>query len=146
MASIVYDHALYLLEKKSIDFSADTFKIRLVMTNTTCDTERNKATMSGFTTIDAYDGANYADKTLASETVTEDNINHRGVFDAADFTWTALGVGTRQAQGMVLYKFVTNDSDSIPIAFIDTGGFPFDGNGGDVTVTVNASGLMYTTN
>ena len=54
----------------------------------------------------------------------------------------ALGAGTRQALGMVLFRFVTNDADSPVIAYIDSGGFPFSGNGGNVDVAWNLEGIL----
>jgi len=114
------------------------------MTNTTADTEADKQFISGgtgFTTLDEADGANYVRKALADEAVTADEANDRGEFDATDVTWTALGVGTRQYAGLVVFKFVTNDADSIPIYWIDSGGFPFWGNGGNVTAQWNAEGI-----
>lgn len=142
MSSFWYDHAAYLLAHGTLDLDSDTLKVALVMTNTTADTEKDKATLSGFTTLDRGDGTNYADKTLASVTDTEDNTNHRAYIDCADVTWSALGAGTRNYQGAVVYKFVTDDTDSIPVAYIDSGGFPFAGNGGDVTMQINAAGLL----
>jgi hypothetical protein len=143
MANFMYNVAKAGIMDGTIDLGAggSTLKIRMVMTNTTCDTEDEKLTMSGFTTIDVADGANYAEKTLANQVVAIDQVNNRGEFTADAVTYTALGVGTRQYQGIVIYKFVTNDADSIPIFWIDSGGFPFWGNGSNVTLTWNAEGI-----
>ena len=147
MASFVYTNAKRALLAGEIDLdtSGDDIRVLLVMTNTTADTEEDVAVIDDFTTLDEYDGANYVRKALAGEAVAADNANDRGEFDANDITWTALGVGTRQAQAMIVYKHITDDTDSIPLAFIDTGGFPFDGNGGDVAVTWNAEGILQAT-
>ena len=129
--------------KGTIDFDApNDFRVLLVMTNTTADTEEDVATVSAFSTLDEYDGANYARQELSSDTVTKDSTNDRGEYDAADITFTSLGAGTRQAQAAVIIKHVTNDTDSIPIAYIDTGGFPFAGNGGNVTIQWNSEGIL----
>ena len=143
MASFWYDHAAYLITNGGLDWDTHDIRVALCMTNTTADTEKDKALMNAFTTLDEYDGANYARKAL-TESTAEDNTNHRGTMDATDITWTALGAGTRNAQGMLVYRHVTNDTDSIPIMWIDSGGFPLTGNGGDVTVTWNAAGVSYT--
>lgn len=145
MASLAYTYAKAKLLSADIDLNADDIRVLMVMSNTTCDTEEDKQFIDTFTTLDECDGANYARKTLANEAVAADEANDRGEFDADDFTWTALGVGTRQNVGAVVYKFVTDDSDSIPIAYIDTGGFPFDGNGGNVTIQWNAEGILQAT-
>ena len=132
------------------DANLGTADIRLVlvMTNTTFDTDRDITTLGATATPDYYDGANH-DSTnghaFTSEAVAADNANDRGEFTAAAITFTALGAGTRQAQGAVMFRWVTNIGSSKPIAFIDSGGFPFAGNGGNVTFTPNAEGLLQAT-
>lgn len=120
-------------------------RVLLVMTNSTADTDQDAQFISGIGTLDEYDGANYARKNVANQTVTQDNANNRSEFSFDAFTWTALGAGTRQALGAVIYGFVTNDADSFLIAYIDTGGFPFAGNGGDVTYTPSVEGVLQVT-
>ena len=147
--SFVYNEFKRALAEGEINLNAtDDIRCVLVMTNTTFDIDDDINTLSGVTTADYYDGANH-DSTnghaLASEVVTEDSGNNRAEFDAADLVFTALGVGTRQAQGIVVFKWITNIGSSMPIAFIDTGGFPFDGNGGDVTFQWNAEGILQVT-
>lgn len=150
MASFVYTPAKTKLLQGSLDFDAagDDIRIILVMTNTTADTEEDSEFVGSITTLDEYDGANYARQALANEAVNQDAANDRAEFDADDDEFSGgsgLGVGTRQAQAMLVYKHVTNDGDSPVIAYIDTGGFPFDGNGGNVNVTWNAEGILQAT-
>ncbi len=147
MASFMYTNAKELLLKGDLDFdeAGNDMRIVLVMTNTTADTEKDKALMNAFTTLDEDDGANHARKARGNQVVAQDDPNLRGEFSFDAITWTALGVGTRQIQGAILYKHVTNDADSIPIAWIDSGGFPFWGNGSDVVLTPNAEGLLQVT-
>ena len=145
MANFIYTHAKAALLNGDIDFAADDIRVLLVMTNTTVDTEVDVDTISAFTTLDEMDGANYARKALANEAVTEDEANDRGEFDADDVTWSALGAGTRNVQAAVVFKHVTDDTDSVPIAYIDTGGFPFAASGADVTIQWNAEGIVQAT-
>lgn len=146
MASIVYTPAKGDILRAQHDFDAPgDFRIILVMTNTTGDTDQDAEFVGDITTLDECDGANYVRKALANEVVTDDAPNNRGEFDADNITWTALGAGTRQNAGMILYRHVTNDADSPVIAYIDTGGFPFSGNGGDVSVAWNAEGILQAT-
>lgn len=144
MASFVYTHAKYLLATGGIDLATADIRVMLVMTNTTADTEKDVEFVGDFTTLDEYDGANYARKAL-TEAVNQDDANDRAEFDATDIQWAALGVGTRQAQAMVVFKHDTNDAGSTPIAYIDSGGFPFSGNGGDVDVAWNSEGIIQLT-
>ena len=150
MASFWYKGGKLNMAKADLDF--DTADLRLIgcMTNTTADTEKDVTTISGgtgFTTIDEYDGSGYSRVALSGEAVAYDDANDRVEIDASDLApwFAALGAGTRQMQGMVLYRFVTNDADSVPVAWIDTGGFPFSGNGGIVNVTWNAEAILQVT-
>lgn len=76
--------------------------------------------------------ASYARQTLGSKTVTQDDTNNRGVFDAATIDFGALTGVTPTAA--LIYQFITNDSDSIPISIHDTG-FGVAANGAGYTVT-----------
>lgn len=128
-----------------MDFGSGDFRIILCMTNTTADTDQDLQFVGSIGTLDEYDGATYARITLGGEVVNEDAANNRAEFDANDISWPTLGAGTRQAAGMILYRFVTNDADSPLVAWIDTGGFPFAGNGGAVSVTWDAQGILQAT-
>lgn len=77
--------------------------------------------------------------TLGSPTV---GVVGAGVFDAADTTFTALSGAS--VEGIVVYKFVTVNSDSPFLWYYNTGitGIPFTPSGGDVTITWSASGLI----
>lgn len=145
--SFVYTGFKVDLLQGEIDLDApNDIRVLLVMTNTTADTDQDAHFITGgITTLDEYDGANYVRKALTGETVNTDDPNNRGEFDAGDVTWTALGAGTRSAAGIVIIKFVTNDTDNVLIAYIDTGGFPIAGNGGDLTVQWNVEGILQAT-
>lgn len=147
MANFTYTHAKHLLLTGALNLATADMRVCLVMTNTTADTEKDVSTFAGFTTLDEYDGANYTTPgaALTGEAVTQDDANDRSEFDANDATFTALGVGTRQCQGAIVYAFVSNLNASIPIAWIDTGGFPFTGNGSNVTIQWNAEGIVQAT-
>ena len=56
--------------------------------------------------------------------------------------WTDLGAGDRDIVGVLLYKHVTDDTDSVPIAFLDGGDFPLALSSGTSQVTLSfASGV-----
>jgi len=139
MSSLVYDIAKAGLFNGAIDLDTNTIKARLVMTNTTCDTENDKTTVSGFTTIDVCDSSGYTDKTLSTLTVTNGGTTSKWTAD--NLTWTSLATCTRQVQGVMLYKFVTNDAGSTPIAFIQ-----FSSNktpdGSDFSVSWDTNGIL----
>ncbi len=145
MANFVYTEATRAFMEAELDLNAtDDVRMIIVMSNTTTDTEEDVTTMGGFTTLDEYDGTGYVagGQTLDNEVVNKDDANNRSEFDADDEVFSNLGVGTRQAVAIVVFKFITSFSLSLPLAFMDTGGFPFDGNGNDVTFEWNAEGII----
>ncbi len=73
---------------------------------------------------------------LASKTTTN------GTFDAADFTFTA--VTGDPCEALIIYIDTGTAATSRLVAFYDTGvtGLPVTPNGGDINVTVNASGFF----
>lgn len=148
MASFWYTPAKERLAKGDLDWDEAGHDIRamLVMTNTTADTDQDAGTISAITTLDEYDGSGYARAAL-TQSVVRDDANNRAELDANDFSFGAtVGAGTRQAAGMVIYRYVDGTAaNDLPIAYIDTGGFPFAGNGGAINVTVNAEGLLQVT-
>lgn len=142
MAYRVFNEALRGIFAGEIDLNAHDIRVALVMTNTTADTENDSITnMDDFTTLDECDGANYVRKALATEAVNRDDGNDRAEFDADDVTWSALGNGTRALQGFLILKHVTNDADSIPIAYVDFSANQNPG-GSDFSIAWNAEGIM----
>lgn len=148
MANFWYTRATYLLATGALNLSTADLRTILVMTNTTADTQADVDTISAFTTLDQFDGTvnggAYARVALTGETVTEDEANNRTALDCDNFTYTALAPGTRPIAGHVVYRHVTNDTDSIPLMWIDDG-MPFTPQGTDVTFNVNAAGLALIT-
>ncbi len=73
---------------------------------------------------------------LASKTTTN------GTFDAADFSFTA--VTGDQSEILIIYIDTGSAATSRLVAYYDTGvtGLPVTPNGGDINVTVNASGFF----
>lgn len=143
--SFVFDKAITKIVNNSINLVTDDIRVLLVGAATTADTETEVEFISEFTTLDECNATNYVRKALVNEAVNEDLANNRAEFDADDVTWTALGGAVDfTIQAIVLYKHVTTDADSIPIAYLDNSGASFaqGTNGSDVTMTVNVEGLL----
>lgn len=64
------------------------------------------------------DDGSYSRKTLTGKTQTIDDTNNLVKYDADDVTWAALA-GGETVFYVVIYKFVTNDADSILMALVD---------------------------
>lgn len=85
-------------------------------------------------------GTGYARKTLTSLATSQDNTDNRAELDCADVDFTGINAGT--AAAAVVFVQVTNDADSWLAGFYDEGGFPFPTNGGNLTLQINAEGLV----
>lgn len=67
-----------------------------------------------------------------------------GVLDAADSTFTAVSNGSVTCEALVFYVDTGTAATSPLVAFMDTGitNMPVTPNGGDISVTWNASGIF----
>lgn len=76
--------------------------------------------------------------TLASKTFTA------GAFDAADITFTAVSNGSVTCEALIIYIDTGSSATSPLVAYMDTSitNMPVTPNGGDITVTWNASGIF----
>lgn len=119
MASAIPNRALYNIFFAYMD--GKDIRARLVMTNTTCDTEIDAITnLSDYTTIDVGDATGYADVALATETITENDTDNRADFDTAtNIVFSGLsGDATRDYQGILLLQYVDGtDANDIPLYF-----------------------------
>jgi hypothetical protein len=136
------------LAQGTADWDAQDIRFILCMTNTTADTDRDAGSLSAIGTMDEYDGAGYARAALAAELTTRDDPNNRtelGGTSPVSFG-AAVAPGTRQAAGHVIYRFVDgNPANDLPIAWVDTGGYPLAGGGGAFQITQNAEGHIQIT-
>ena len=153
MTNVVYNHFKHVLGTQSVNLGAaggggaGTLPVALVTTNTTADTEADVATVSAFSTLDEYDGANYPSPRadLENPSYDKDAANNRSELTADPTEFLSLGPGTRQCQGAVVIYQVgasPNDANDIPAFWVDEGGFPFDGTGADVTVNWDTEGAL----
>jgi len=138
MASFLFDIAKEIMlgdGATRIDLDADVIKVRAVNSTTDYTPVITETTM---TPVTAY--LSSTDPTITISTLTASN----GIVDGTDLTpaWTALAQNsTDLINGLVIYKFVTNDAGSTPICHIDltTSITP---NGGDINITWNGSGIF----
>lgn len=145
--SFIFTNAKRALLAGELDFDAQDIRVALLSTNNSLGTagQEDVATIAAITTLDEFNGAGYVRKALTTKTVNAVNASDLANFDADDVLWAALGAGVRSIAGILLFRQVTSDADSVPIAFINSGGFPFNGNGGDVTIQWNAAGILQAT-
>ena len=134
MANALYPKFKEALLNKEHDLNSDIIKATLI--------DSADYTYAGTHTTYVAGGSGVVDvsKVAVSPQLTSPTIVD-GVFDTADFTWTAVSGDVCEA------IIVWNDSPTTPtadplIAFYDTGmtGMPVTPNGGNINVTVHASG------
>jgi len=154
MANFIYNTGaarMWSASSGAVDLLADTIKVMLVTSAYAVDRDHEFVSSAAAAEIVAtnYTGgfAGAGRKTLASKTVVADLANDRAEFDAADVLWSAIGGATNATiAALVVIKEVTNDAASILLAYIDTTtgspGLPFTTNGGDLTININAEGLL----
>lgn len=92
-------------------------------------------------TLDELDGTGYAREALTTIAVNLDDANNRAEIDADDLAFGALGAGTRTVIGVLIYRHVTNDADSIPWSFHEYA-VAKTMDGSDFTSEVDADGLI----
>lgn len=129
-------NAIYPLYKQALldasansDVNDGTVKVALVDTGT-----YTYSTAHDF--LDDLSGVVGTAQTIANTTVAA------GVFDGDNVTFTAVSGATVEA--LVIYIDTGTPSTSRLVAYIDTGqtGLPVTPNGGDITITWNASGIF----
>lgn len=86
------------------------------------------------------DFTNYARQTLGSLTATVDDGNDDVDVDCSDVVFTSAGGASNNTiVAAVIYEFVTNDADSIPLTKHDVS---FTTNGNTITLTIHADGFF----
>lgn len=136
MADLIYNGGLDRLR----DFTTGTFKF-LLLKGSGYTPDKDHDFVAGLTPAsNEVAGAGYSRQTAASKTRTVDDTNNRITYDCADLAFGSIASG-ETVTGMILYQEVTNDSDSVLIAYYDltdtaTTGAAF-------SVAIGAAGVAY---
>ncbi len=132
MANALYNSGRNGLLNGGIDLDTNTIKAALVSNAYT----PNLATHANWSDVSA--NVIGTPTTLATPTV---GTVGPGVFDAAVVSFTAVASGA--VTYVAIYKDTGTANTSTLIALIDTAtGLPVTANGGDITITWNASGII----
>lgn len=131
MANAVYPFAKAQLARKVIDWVNDTVTAYLVDTADYTYSSSHKW-LSDLTVAGRVDSASVTSKT----------VSDAGVLDCADFTFAAATGDISEA--IVFVRNGGTEGSSELLFYFDTGvtGLPVTPNGGDLNVTINASGLV----
>lgn len=144
MASKMLNEAARASAAGEIDFDADTYYARLLLTNTTVDTEQaGITTVAGYTTLDEHGTA--GTKPLANKAVNKDDPNLRVEIDADDLTWTALAadVSGRDIQGVLICRQAGGApaTSDLPVCWLEYA-TPKTPDGSDFVVKFDAEGFL----
>lgn len=115
MANLVYNSFKQKIMDGSIDLDNDTIKVALVTSSYT-PSEDNDDFFDDVTNEVSGTGYTGGGATLANKTVTKDNTDNEGVFDADDASWPS---STITARGAVIYKSTGVASTSPLICYVD---------------------------
>lgn len=137
MANVIYNSFKKNIMNGSIDLDTDTIKVMLVTSSYTPnqDTHEFKSDVTNEVTGTGYTAGG---ATLSNKSVTQDNTDDEGVFDADDVTWSN---STITARGAVLYKSTGNDATSPLICYFDFGENKSSSNG-DFSIQWNSEGII----
>lgn len=143
MASKIYTEAARAIAAGEVDLNADTFYTRLLLSNTTADTENSGiTTVAGFTTLDEHAAA--GQQALANIAVNKDDANLRAEFDADDVTYSALAadVSGRDVVGVLICKQAGGSpaTTDLPLFFLEYAS-PKTPDGSDFTIQWNTEGI-----
>lgn len=131
MANGLFDAGRNAFLNGDIDWANDTIKVTLI------DTDDWAATLS---TDDNYDDVTAAAR-VATATLANTSDDGAGTADADNVTFSS--VSGDECEALVIWKDTGVESTSTLIAYFDSvTGLPVTPNGGDITVTWNASGIF----
>lgn len=136
MAVTIYNRGLDQLN----DFTSGTYKW-LLLKSTGYTVDRDHDFVSDLTPAsNEISASGYARVTASTKTRTIDDTNDRISYDCDDPAFGSIAAGQTYGAA-VLFKFVTNDSDSILIAYFTLTATATDGS--PVTPVIPAGGFIY---
>ena len=138
MANEVYNGFLQYVVAGVIDLSSDTIKVALCSSSYTpnVDTHDDYGDLSNEVSGTGYTTGGAA---LANKTVTHNDTDNVGIFDADDLKWTTVTL--TNIKWAVLYKDAVAEADKKLIAAIDLGAAQSP-TGVDFQITWNADGIL----
>jgi hypothetical protein len=142
MADLVYNGYPTNTMRGLVDHDNGNVKVALVTVTYTADQDAHEF-FSDITNEITGTGYSAGGELLTGKTVTQDNTNNRGVFDATDATWTGASFTARAA---VMYLDTGTPSTSPLMRYIDFGSdqtvsggtFTLQWDGTDAIITISS--------
>ena len=138
MASGIYNQFKAEIMKKTIDLVNDTVKVALLSNSHAFDADNDGWASVSANELASGSGYTTGGATLGSKTVTANDSTDKGVFDAADTSWTTA---TFTAYHAVIYDDTPSSPADPLIASIDFGGAKTVASG-TFTITWHADGIL----
>lgn len=138
MASLVYNSFKKKIMDGSIDLDTDTIKIALVTSSYTPSADNDDFWDDVSANEVAASGTYSAGGATLTVTISQDNTDDEGVFDATDVSWTTATITARYA---VIYKSTGVAGTSPLVCLIDFGGNQTS-SGGTFAITFAAEGIL----
>jgi len=137
MADVIYNSFKSKIMDGSIDLDTDTIKVALVTSSYTPsqDDHEDFADITNEVTGSGYSAGG---ATLSNKSVSTDDTDNEGVFDANDVTWASSSI---TARGAVVYKDSGTSTTSWLICYLDFGSDKTSSNG-NFKIAWNAEGIV----
>lgn len=137
MADIIFNAFKANIMNGGIDLDTDTIKVALVTSTfaPNIDTEEDFADVTNEVSGTGYTAGGAA---LANKTVSIDDTDDEGVFDADDVTWSS---STITARGAVVYKDTGTPATSLLICYLDFGSDK-SSSSGNFTIQWGSEGIL----
>ena len=139
MASVVYNSAKVKLGNGSIDWDTDTIKMALVTESYTPDIDAHDFWDDVSANEVSASGSYSTGGVTLTTSVTQDNTNNRGVYDANDVSITSFTGTFRYG---VVYKSTGTAATSPLICVVDFTGSNIVVLNGTFSCTINAAGVF----
>lgn len=142
MADIVYNNFKEQVMEAVFNLLEGQDDVRVALyDNTFTEDQDNDVDMADLTGELSGTGYAHPGGALANQTVTQDDTDNEGVFDADDLTFTALDAGTIDT--LVYLVNAGSPPINLLIGSVDSAtGLPLTSNGGDVTIAFAAEGIL----
>ena len=139
---VAYNDGKKYILNNAVDLDTDTIKVSLHTSTYTPDKDARDFHDDATNELSASGNYTAGGETLASKTVVADDANDRGVWDAADLTWTALTASAAFRYGVIYKDRGGASSADELIAYIDFGADQQPA-GSDFTIQWSADGILY---
>jgi hypothetical protein len=137
MADTIYNSFKRDVQNGALDLDTDTIKVMLVTSTYTPDQDAHTK-RSDITNEVSGTGYTAGGAALANKSVTQDNTDNEGVFDADDVQWASASI---TARGAVLYKSRGGAASADELLFYLDFGADKTASGGNFDLQWNAEGI-----